>query len=47
MLKLIIKNIVVTSAAVLQQIAASWKNIMRRRQLEMAPTEHAKSAMLN
>jgi hypothetical protein len=45
--KLIIKNIVVMNAVVLQQIAGLWKNIMRKKQLEMVLCVFAKSVHLS
>jgi hypothetical protein len=43
--KLIIKNIVLMSAVGLQLIKESWKNIMKRRQLEMVPIEYVSVAL--
>jgi hypothetical protein len=47
MQKLIIKNTVQTNVAGLQLTAELWKNIMRKKQLEMVPLEFAKNVKLN
>jgi hypothetical protein len=43
----IIKSIAPMSAAELQQIDASWKSIMKRKQLEMAHLGHALNVKLS
>jgi hypothetical protein len=46
-LRLIIKNIVLTSVAELQQIKELCKNIMRKKQLKRVPLGFAKNASRN
>jgi hypothetical protein len=45
--RLIIKNTVLMSVAVLQQIEELWKSIMRKKQSEMVQPGHAQSVSLS
>jgi hypothetical protein len=45
--RLITKSIAQMNVAELQQIGGSWKNTMRKRQLEMAHSDLVKNVMLD